>query len=136
MFMSGKSRKNSPAIDRPFEAGVLRRARDIAERYQVVIQEEDGEFLGRGLEMPLVMGDGTTPGACMENTREALVVAVAYLLEEGRVPPVPAVEQTRSVQVNIRLTAAEKETLEQAARRKGFRGVSDYVRHAALGDEG
>jgi len=136
MSMSSKSRKSSGGIDRPFAAQLLRQAKGIVAQYQVVIYEEDGEFFGRGLEMPLVMGDGKTADACMENTREALVAAVAYLIESGKTPPAPAAEQTRSVQVNIRLTAAEKEVLEQAARRSGFRGISDYVRHAALGNDG
>ena len=132
MSISAKSKKSSGAIDRPFTHEILKRAQDLAQRYQIVLQMEDGEYFGRGLELPTVMGDGKTAEQCVKNTREALVVTVAYLLEEGETPPPPASDETRSVQLNIRLTASEKSLLEQAAQRNGFRGVSDYVRHAAL----
>jgi predicted RNase H-like HicB family nuclease len=101
-------------------------------RYQVILQIEDGEFLGRCLEMPLVMGDGKTADACVKNVRDALAATIAYMLEEGQSPPAPASEQTRTQQVNIRLTGAERTILEQTAHRKGFRGISDYMRSAAL----
>jgi predicted RNase H-like HicB family nuclease len=130
--MSDKSRKSSKKIDRPFAPGILAKARDIAARYQVILQFEDGEYFGRGLELPRTMADGKTADECVANTREAMVGTVAYLLETGKVPPAPASDQTRSAQVNIRLTPAEKELLESAAHQNGFRGVSDYLRHAVL----
>ena len=77
-------------------------------------------------------GDGKTANQCIENTREALTAAVAYLLEEGQRPPQPASEGTRTMQVNVRLTAEEKALLEVTAKRKGFTGLSDYVRAAAM----
>ena len=130
--MSAKSKKLSRRIDRPFDPGVLRRASEIANSYQIVIHSEDGEYYGRGLEMPFVMNDGKTPDECVRATRDALTTAVAYLLETGKTPPAPASEHTRSEQINIRLTTEEKLLLEEAARSKGFRGVSDYVRSASL----
>lgn len=130
--MFGKSKKSSKKIDRPFGPGILAKARDIALRYQVILQLEDGEYLGRGLELPRTMADGKTAGECVANTREALVATVAYMLESGKSPPAPASSQTRSTQVNIRLTPAEKELLESVAHQHGFRGVSDYLRHAVL----
>lgn len=132
MRTSAKSKKNSKAIDRPFDKEILKRAQSLAQQYQIIIWSEDGEFYGRGLELPLVMSGGKTADKCVEHTREALEAAVAYMLEEGEKPPAPASDDTRSVQLNIRLTASEKSLLEQAAQRSGFRGVSDYVRHAAL----
>jgi hypothetical protein len=82
--------------------------------------------------MPFVLGDGNSPASCIASTRAALVAAVAYLLEQGR-PPVPAARLgRRSLQVNVRLTAEEKALLEGTARRKGFEGLSDYMRAAAL----
>jgi len=132
MSTTAKSSRRSKAIDRPFDPGILRQAKDASELYQVVLQLEEGEYFGHCLEMPLVMGDGKTPDECVRSVREAIKVALAYMLEQGEKWPTPASEQTRSVQVNIRLTAAEKASLEQAAHRKGFRGISDYVRHAAL----
>jgi predicted RNase H-like HicB family nuclease len=111
---------------------VLKRAGAIAERYQIILQFEDGEYYGRGLEMPYVMNDGKTPDACVRATREALTVAVATLLEAGEVPPAPASEGKRTEQVNVRLTPEEKLLLEEAARSRGFRGLGDFVRSTAL----
>lgn len=132
MSISAKSKKSSAPIDRPFAREILREAQEIAQHYQIVLQMEDGEYFGRGLELPTVMGDGKTVEQCVKSTREALVATVAYMLEKGERPPAPASDATRSVQLNIRLTASEKSILEQAAQRNGFRGLSDYVRHAAL----
>ena len=133
--MSAK-RKNvqgkGKAIDRPFDPTVSKRAREIADRYQVVVRYEDGEYYGRGLELPGAMDDGKTPDECVTNTREAMVAVVAYMLEEGQTPPLPASEGARTEQVNVRLTSEEKLAMEQAAQRQGYRGLSDYVRAAAL----
>ena len=132
MSISAKSSRGSQALDRPFDPRHLKQAREMAPRYQVVLRTEDGEYFGHCLELPLVMGDGKTPDACVKSVREALTVTLAYMLEQGQRLPAAASDQTRATQVNIRLTASEKATLEQAAHRKGFRGLSDYVRHAAL----
>ena len=120
-------------IDRRFATTLLRNARDIADSYQIILSFEDGEYYGRGLEMPHVMNDGKTPDECVAKTRDILTTAIAYLLENGEVPPSPASENKRSEQVNIRVTPEEKLLLEEAARSKGFRGVSDFVRSASLG---
>lgn len=58
------------------------------------------------------------------------------MLEMGEKPPAPASEALRGVQLNIRLTYEEKLLLEAAARRDGFRSVSDFVRAAALAKAG
>ena len=130
--MSVKSKKSSKAIDRPFPPNILRRAKDLASKYQVILRHEDGEYYGRGLELPLAMADGKTPDACVKNTRDAFVAAIATMLELHRTPPSPAAENARSEQVNVRLTPEEKMLLEEAARMKGFRGISDFVRSASL----
>jgi predicted RNase H-like HicB family nuclease len=133
--MSAKSKKSSKrtaAIDRPFDPAILRRARDVANGYQIILHFEDGRYYGRGLELPHVMNDGTTPDECVENTRDILTTAVAYMLETGEVPPPPAGENKRTEQVNIRLTSEEKLLLEEAARSQGFRGISDYMRSTSL----
>ncbi len=82
--------------------------------------------------MPHVFGDGATPDKCVSATLGAMTAAVAYLLEEGRTPPVPASSGRRTQQVNVRLTAEEKAAIELSARRKGFTGLSDYLRAVAL----
>lgn len=132
--MSGKPRKSSKpkAINRPFAPEILSKARTLIEQYEVILTCEDGEWYGRGLEMPHVFGDGKTPAECVENVREALVGAVAHMLEQDQRPPTPAREGTRTEQVNVRLTAEEKAILEATARRKGFKGLSDFIRAAAL----
>ena len=93
---------------------------------------DEGEWYGRGLELPHVMADGKTAAKYLDNTREAMVGAVAILLEMGQRPPVPAREGSRSQQVNVRLTSEEKLFIEAAARQKGFKGLSDFIRSAAL----
>lgn len=119
-------------MDSPFARDVLAKAREAAAKFQIVLQLEDGEWYGRGLEMPHVFGDGPTPEACVENTREALTAAVALLIERGQRVPAPATTGRRSEQVNVRLTAEEKLLLEASAKRKGFSGLSDFIRAAAV----
>jgi hypothetical protein len=80
----------------------------------------------------MVFADSKTEEQCCKNTREALTVAVATMLECGQTPPSPASEKKRDLQMNIRLTAEEKERLTRASRSLGFTGVSDFVRYAAL----
>lgn len=124
------------AIDRPFEPELLRRAGRIASRYGFLVQpHRDVGYLARGLEMPNVFADGRTVEECIREIREALTVATATLLEMGETPPSPAGgQQERREQINIRLTAEEKLRLEEAARSKGFRGISDFVRTTTLGE--
>jgi predicted RNase H-like HicB family nuclease len=130
--MSAKSKKSAKAIDRPVDAGTAAKAQEIVQQYEVILAFEDGHWYGRGLELPNIHGDGKTAGQCVENTREAFAGWVAYLIEEGQRPPTPAREGTRTMQVNVRLTAEEKALLEVTAKRKGFSGLSDYVRAAAI----
>lgn len=130
--MSGRSKKSSKAIDRPVAAKVLAEARRIAGRYQVILSCEEGHWFGRGLELPHTFADAATPNRCVAKTREALASSVAYLLENDQKPPAPASERVRSLQVNVRLTPEERVVLEATARRKGFKGLSDFIRAAAL----
>ena len=135
MPVSERSRNvtdRSKGIDRPFDRGVLTRARAIAGRYKIMIEVEDGHWYGHGLEMRTVFGDGRTVQAAVGDTREALVTAVAHLIEKGQTPPEPAREGHRSVQVNVRLTPEEKAVLESKAKARGFRGLSDFIRTAVL----
>ena len=130
--MPSRSAKSWKAINRPFDPAILRRARKIAESYQIILHYEDGEYYGRGLELPYVMNDGKTPDECVEATRDILTTAVAAMLEDGQAPPPPASEQKRTEQINVRLTTEERLVLEEAARNKGFRGISDFVRTASM----
>ena len=121
-------------VDQPFDETIWQEAAQLAQQYQVVLSFEDGEWFGRGLELPDVMADGPTPDACIQATREALTAAVAYMREADKRPPAPARTAQRTEQVNLRLSAEEKLRLETAAQRKGFRGLSDFIRAAALHD--
>ena len=125
-----KPADNDPA--RPFDPAVWAQAKKIATDYEIVVWFEDGEWYGRGLELPHTYGDGKTPAACIASVREGLMLTVATMLEDGQRPPSPARTAERTEQVNIRLTAAEKALLENRSRAGGFRGVSDYVRTSAL----
>jgi predicted RNase H-like HicB family nuclease len=125
--------KASKAIDRPIDPGVLRRAREIAETYQYIVHFDDGDFYARPLELPGAMNDGKTREEAIENGIAIATTVVAYMLEEGQFPPLPASEDRRDEQVNVRLSKLEKVLLEEAARARGFRGISDYMRTAALG---
>lgn len=132
--MSAKSRK--PSIDRldparPFTASILRRAGEIADKYRVILEPNDElGFIGSAIEMPTVFADGATPDRCVKATRQALTIAVATMLEAGKRPPVA--KGRRAFQINVRLTAEEKLALEEAAANLGFRGISEFVRAAAL----
>ena len=129
---SVRSNGRSARIDRPFDPQLLRRARQIAERYRIVIRFEDGEYYGQALELPGVMNDGPDPATCVGNTVDILTTTVATMLEAGTVPPLPTSEERRDEQVNVRLSKLEKLTFEQAARSRGFRGISEFMRTAAM----
>jgi predicted RNase H-like HicB family nuclease len=137
--MSKKSKesvaKNRAALplDRPFDKTVWSRAQRVAAGYGFLIQPHpEVGYFARGFEMPNVFADGSTPQACVAAIREALEVATATMLEMGETPPPPANDAVRQEQINIRVSAEEKLLMEEAARRKGFRGVSDFVRTTTL----
>ncbi len=123
------AKRKSP--DRPFDPAVLSHARSIVHDYRLVL-EPDGVlgYIGSSIEMPTVFADAKTPDACVKATREALTVAVATLLELGR--RLPSGRHQRTQQISIRLTPDERLALGEAASRLGFKGVSDFLRAAAL----
>jgi predicted RNase H-like HicB family nuclease len=136
MSERSKSSKGKAALDpaRPFDPAILARARVIADRYRIVLEREDDWWYGHGLEMPGAGGDGATVEAAVADTREALVTVVATMLEKGERPPAPASTGRRTEQINVRLTAEERLHLENRSQVQGFRGLSDYVRAAALAE--
>lgn len=131
---SAKSKSKTKAeLEKAVAPKVWSKAKQLAAQYTVVIQPEpDLGYFGRTIEMPYVMADGKTPEACIAELIEATTLAVATCLEDGQRPPRPAGDQKRTAQVNLRLTEREKFDIEEAARREGYRGVSDFVRSAAL----
>jgi predicted RNase H-like HicB family nuclease len=133
---NGRPKKGPKDIRRRFDLKLLARARRIAATYQVVMWTEDGEYFGRGVELPMTFGDGPTADACMQKTREALTVTVAYMLEQGETPPPPATEAGRTEEISLRVTAEEKLRLETLAAQRGFKGVAEYLRAQGLSRAG
>lgn len=131
---SRKKRPGQTNLRKPFDPAVLSKARDLAASYQVLIWLEDGEYFGRGLELPFTLADGKTPEECFDNVREAMTGTVAHMLERNETPPAPASDAGRTEQVNIRLSRREKLLMEESARAKGFRGIADYVRARVLSE--
>jgi predicted RNase H-like HicB family nuclease len=129
---SSSNKRAKLRLDRPFDPALLTQARALAEKYQVVLWFQDGEWYGRGVELPGAMNDGKTPVECIAKTRDMFVTVIAVMLEQGQTPPPPADEGVRSEQMNIRLSADERLRLVTAAKQRGFEGVSDFVRTAAL----
>ena len=127
-----KPLKTRGNLRKPFSSDVLGEAKQLAYAYQILIWFEDGEYYGRGLELPFTAADGKTPQACFEKVREAMVGTVAHMLERGETPPLPAADAGRTEQVNIRLSALEKLRMEESARAQGFRGIADFLRARAL----
>ena len=132
----GRPRKAPKDIRRPFDPKLLARARRIAATYQVVMWSEDGEYFGRGVELPMTFGDGPTPDECMKKAREALTVTVAYMLEQRETPPPPAGEARRTEVISLRVSAEEMLRLETLAAQDGFKGVADYLRARGLARAG
>jgi predicted RNase H-like HicB family nuclease len=126
-------KSKNEALSRPFDPHILARAREIANKYRIVLEPgENSGYVGTSLEMPGVMGDGTTPNACVKHVRDGLVVGVAYLLEKGQEPPTPENEQVRNKQINIRVSEAEQRRLKEAAKAMGFSDISDFMRTTIL----
>ncbi len=134
--MSDKSKKRSKKadgpVDRPFDPAILRRAQVLAPQYRLIVEEIPEGFSAIVFELPNVFGFGETLSLCYKETRELLVTMLAFMMEQGDAIPLPASEENRSEQVNIRITPYEKRMLEQEARSGGFRGVSDLVRERAV----
>lgn len=124
--------KSKSTLSAPFEKVILRKARAIAQAYDIVLRREDGEWVGYALEYPEAIGTGKTPSACIKDTREVAASGIAVMLETGQSPPKPARQGIRDKQINIRVSSEEKAILGAAAKEEGFRGVSDFVRNRAL----
>ena len=128
-----RNKKTRGVLDRPFDPAIIRRATELARSYKIVLEPDPDEgFVGQVLEAPQWIGVGKTPDTCVKETREIAISAVATMLEDGETPPAPASQNLRNEQINIRVTAEEKLRLEEAARSKGFRGISDFVRSTTL----
>jgi predicted RNase H-like HicB family nuclease len=110
-----------------------RSAEELAGQYRIVLEVHPKlGFVGSSVEMPTVFADGSTADRCVAATRHALSLAIATMMELGHAPPLPASLGKRDAQVNIRVAAHEKLLLQEAARRSGFTGISDFLRALGL----
>lgn len=132
MATSAKSRKSAKVSKLPTAQHEAQAAR-LAEKYRITLWREDGEWWGRCVELPHCLGDGKSPEAAIECTKEAILASLSTDLADGIPAPLPAREGVRSEQVNVRLSADEREAIEANAHRAGFKGLADYIRAVALG---
>jgi predicted RNase H-like HicB family nuclease len=131
--MKTKTKTKSMDLRRAFKASVLRKAKKIAADYRIVLERDERlGFIGSSVELPTVFTDAKTPEKCYRAAEEALMVAVATMIECGQRPPQPASAGRRTEQVNVRLTAEEKLLFANAAMNLGFKGISDFIRNTAL----
>jgi predicted RNase H-like HicB family nuclease len=130
---SSKSGAKSEVLNKPFKESILRKAKKIAADYRIILERNERlGFIGSSVEIPTVFADAKTPEKCYRATQEALMVAVATMIECGQRPPQPASMGLRTEQVNVRLTAEEKLLFTNAATNLGFKGISDFIRSTAL----
>jgi predicted RNase H-like HicB family nuclease len=131
--MKTKTKTKSMDMRRAFKASVLHKAKKMAADYRIVLEKNERlGFIGSSVELPTVFADAKTPEKCYKATQEALMVAVATMIECGQRPPQPASAGRRTEQVNVRLTAEEKLLFANAAMNLGFKGISDFIRNTAL----
>lgn len=129
---ANRSDKKPRDLRRVFTRALLNKARAIGDQYTIMVEPSARGYEASAVEMPSVFVHAATERECFSKLREALMVGVAVMLEGGQTPPAFMAESQRTMQINIRLTAHERFMLESASRNQGFRGVSDFVRNAAL----
>jgi hypothetical protein len=125
------SRQKSAVNKAAFDKKILSKARQTVDQYRFAFWREDGQYVGQCVEMD-TLGTGDTVEQCIAEARALAVTGVAFMLESRKRPPLPARNQARNVQVNIRLSLDEKRAIEEAASKGGFRGISDYLRVRGL----
>ncbi len=133
MATTATSRKSMKASSIPTAQQVAKAAK-LAKEYKYTVWPEDGEWWSRCVELPHCMGDGKDVESAIEAARETVAAGLAADLAAGMPAPHPAREGVRSEQVNIRLSADERATIEANAQRAGFKGMADYIRIMALGN--
>ena len=79
-------------LNKEFDINIVKKAKNIVEKYNIIITQEDGEYYGNSVEMPTVFGDGKTLDECREYTKEALVVVVSYLIEQEQKVPISSIK--------------------------------------------
>ncbi|MDX2148216.1 MAG: DUF1778 domain-containing protein [Planctomycetota bacterium] len=106
------------------------RAKELVSQYNFEFKLRGDTFIGFTRELPGVTGLGKSFEQCRDATMEAQVATVAALLRKGLA--VPEAGENKSEQLNLRLTREDKDVLQLAAGKGGYRSVSEFVRKAAL----
>ena len=128
-----RTNANPVVADQEPTPQVLRQARRAMREYTLVIEPDtDLGHIGWAKELPTVFADGRTPDECMRALVFALETALATMIERKDSVPPSARRARRTEQVNIRLTAYEKQILSRESARRGFRGVGDLIRAQAI----
>jgi predicted RNase H-like HicB family nuclease len=116
---------------------LIESSRQLALRYRLVVERTDsGAYQGTSVELPGVLVRESTLERCAERVIDALAHTIAIMRSRQLAVPSPASEHKRDQQLNVRLTSAERFTIEEAARREGARSIADFVRYAALARSG
>ncbi len=124
--------KKLTKLNKKFDTKILIKAKKIAEKYEITLTQDDGEWYGNSIEMPNIFGDGKTSKECIRNTKEALITTIAYLLEQREIVPAPINKEERTEKVNISLTHEEKNILSASALSHGYKDIADYIRAKAF----
>ena len=81
---------NDKELDRPFDEDILAAATERAKNYIIKTEpNEDLGFVGHAMKFPTVFADGKTGEECEDNVREAIVGAIATMIEMGREEFIP-----------------------------------------------
>lgn len=120
-------------LGKAFDKTVLANAKEITDGYHIIVEKDDKlGYIASSVELPTVFADGKKEIECFRAIREALMGAVATMIEGGRKPPQSLSANKRTEQINIRLTAYEKILLTNKAMNLGFKGISDLVRNVVI----
>lgn len=76
-------------IDGPFDAGIFAEATIASEQYIINTEPDSKGWLGTVAGIPTVFARGDSCEQCEAQTRDALIVALATMLEAGVKPPIP-----------------------------------------------
>ena len=80
----------SEELDKPFDEDILAVATERAKNYIIKVEpSEELGFVGHAMKFPTVFGDGKTREECRKNVREAIVAAVATMIEMGQEEWIP-----------------------------------------------
>ena len=123
-----------PDLREAFPADLWEKAERLSRSYRVFIDPDpDGGFLGSSEDFQRVFAEGNTPQACFDATQTLIAVSIATMLANDQRIPEPIGNGKRDRQINFRVSGEEKARMEAARKRRGFEGMGDFVRTAALG---